>query len=324
MVDMKKIITENYAIYNGDCMDVMSEIGDGKIHMSIYSPPFGGLYNYSSDARDMSNCLNYEEFMVHYGFCVEEISRITMSGRISCVHCCDIQTSNNGNDAYTDFPGDIIRLHERHGFRYVARHTIWKEPLWVRNRTMMKNLAHKTIIDDATLGGVAHADYLLVFRKKGTNPVPVQNQYGLTHYPGEEPIPSDIRKYEMWTGDQKENKYSHFIWRHLASCIWDDIRMDRVLPFMDCKEDDDEKHVHPMQLDINDRAIMLRTNPGETVFTPFMGVGSEVYSAVALGRRGVGVELKASYFRQAAANMEACEPGIYDSKIEQRSFDFGG
>ena len=308
---MNNVITDMYAIYNGDCMDVMKELPNDKLHMSIYSPPFGGLYNYSSDARDMSNCLDYDQFFSHYKFVVQEMARITMPGRTSCVHCTDIPSGNSGKDFLRDFPGDIIRLHQKHGFRYLARHTIWKEPLWVRNRTMSKVLAHKTICDDGCLGGVASADYLLVFRKAGENPVPVIHKTGLDHYAGGEPIPSDILKYRKMNGKQTGNKYSQWIWRHYASSVWDDIRIGRYLPFKDCKEDDDEKHVHPMQLDINDRAISLRTNQGETVFTPFMGVGSEVYSAVALNRKGIGVELKTSYFRQAVENMKACKPGIY-------------
>ena len=196
----------------------------------------------------------------------------------------------------------------------MGRHTIWKEPLWVRNRTMTKSLAHKTIVDDGTKGGIANADYLLVFRKKGENTAPVQNQTGLDYYPGEEPMPSDILRYKGWAGNQIENRYSHWIWRHLASSVWDDIRMGNVLPYKDCKEEDDEKHVHPLQLDVIDRAVLLRTNPGETVLTPFLGVGSEVYSAVALGRKGIGAELKASYYRQAVANMSECKQGVYVEK----------
>jgi DNA modification methylase len=308
-----QVITENYAIYNGDCIEVMDSLPDNKIHMSVYSPPFGGLYHYSSDDRDMSNSNDYDEFFDHYRFCVQGIYRITMPGRISAVHCTDIPTDNSGKGYLVDFPGDIIRLHKDCGFDFIARHTIWKEPLWVRNRTMTHNLAHKTIVEDAAYAGVASADYLLMFRKRGTNPLPLQNPNGFHgDYPGEEPMPADILKYRGWDGDQKENRYSHWIWRRLASSIWDDIRMNRVLPFQDCKDPDDEKHVHPLQLDVIDRAVILRSLPGETVFTPFMGVGSEVFSPVCLGRKGVGVELKTSYFRQAVRNLEiASAPASY-------------
>lgn len=241
--------------------------------------------------------------MTHYGFVIQELHRLTMPGRLTAVHCTDIPSGNSGQDSLMDLPGKIIALHEANGWHYVARHTIWKEPLWVRNRTMVKNLAHKTIVDDAAYAGVASADYLLVFRRSGVNPVPIANPTGLDHYAGECPIPQELLRYRGWKGKQTENRYSHWIWRRYASSIWDDINMGRVLPFRDSKDPDDEKHVHPLQLDVIDRAICLRSNPGETVLTPFMGVGSEVYGAVSLGRRGIGIELKESYFKQAVRNM---------------------
>lgn len=313
MAVVEQIISEEYAIYNGDCIEVMSEMPNGKVHFSVYSPPFGGLYNYSSDERDLSNCAGYEEFFEHYDFVVRELARITMPGRLSAVHVTDIPSSNSGKDHLIDFPGDVIKLHERNGWHFVARHTIWKEPLWVRNRTMGKNLAHKTIVDDAAYAGVASADYLLIFRKKGENPIPIEHPTGLDHYAGECPIPDELSKYKGWTGKQTENRFSHWIWRRYASSIWDDINMGRVLPYREGKDPDDEKHVHPLQLDVIDRAISLRTNPGEVVFTPFMGVGSEVYSAVMLGRKGIGAELKPSYYRQAVRNLEhAVEQGQKD------------
>jgi DNA modification methylase len=300
----KQIITDRYAIYNNDCMEVMKEIKDNKIHLSIYSPPFGGLYHYSSNDRDLSNSFDYNEFLEHYRFIIKELFRITIPGRITAVHCADIPTGNTGHDHLVDLPGDIIRLHNDIGFKYIARHIIWKEPLWVRNRGMTKNLSHFITVKDAAYAGVASSDYLLIFRKKGDNPIPIEHPTGFEFYAGECPIPEEYQKFKNWTGDQKKNSWSHMIWRRYASSIWDDIRMARVLPFIDCKENDDEKHVHPLQLDIIDRCVMLRSNPNETVFTPFMGVGSEVYGAVINHRRGMGVELKASYYRQAVKNLE--------------------
>lgn len=297
------VITNDYAIYNGDCIEVMSGLPSESIHFSVYSPPFAGLYVYSSNERDISNCQDYDQFFQHYGYVVSDLNRLTIPGRLTAVHCTDIPTGNSGQDALMDLPGKIIALHEDLGWHYVARHTIWKEPLWVRNRTMVKNLAHKTIVDDAAYAGVASADYLLMFRKRGENPIPIANPTGLDHYAGECPIPQELMKYKGWKGKQTENRYSHWIWRRYASSIWDDITMGRVLPFRDGKDPDDEKHVHPLQLDVIDRAICLRSNPGETVLTPFMGVGSEVFGAVSLGRRGIGIELKESYFKQAVKNM---------------------
>jgi len=313
-------ITSEYALYNGDCIEVMQSLPAERIHFSIYSPPFGGLYHYSSNERDLSNCLDYDKFFDHYRYVVRELFRVTMPGRLTAVHCTDIPSSNSGKDHLIDFPGDIIRLHQDEGWGMVARHTIWKEPLWVRNRTLTKNLAHKTIVDDAAYAGVASADYLIVFRRKGENPIPIANPTGLDHYAGESPIPAELLRYKGWTGKQTENRFSHWIWRRYASSVWDDINMGRVLPFQDCRDPEDEKHVHPLQLDVIDRAVCLRTNPGETVFTPFMGVGSEVYGAVANGRKGLGVELKPSYYRQACANLPSAVEEYSESRDQTEMF----
>jgi len=219
----------------------------------------------------------------------------------------DVPSGNSGVDNLVDFPGDIIRLHRRLGFDYIARYHVWKEPLGVRNRTMAKNLAHKTIVEDSSRCSVASADYLLVFRRKGTNPIPIAHPHGLTDYAGERIIPHELQSYRGWTGNQIENRYSHWIWRQYASAFWDDVRIDRVLPFKESRDEDDEKHVHPLQLDVIDRCVVLWSNPGEIVLTPFMGVGSEVYGAVTAGRFGIGIELKPSYYRQALKNLESIE-----------------
>lgn len=314
---LDQLITPAYAIYNGDAMEVLPALPAASLHLSVYSPPFGGLYHYSSSERDLSNAGSYEEFFEQYGYFVRELARATMPGRCSAVHCTDIPTGNSGGDAYTDFPGDIIRLHQAAGFGYVARHCIWKEPLAVRNRTMIKDLTHKTIVDDSTLGGVASADYLLIFRRHGANPVPVTHEAGFTAYHGAARPPAEVLRYQGWQGSQLENRYSQWVWRQYASSVWDDVRgnlgqFDRrdvmaVLPYREARDEEDEKHVHPLQLDVIRRVVDMRTNPGETVLTPFMGVGSEVYAAVELGRRGIGIELKAAYYRQAVKNLAALE-----------------
>jgi DNA modification methylase len=298
-------LTDRWAIYNGDCMEVMPDLPDGSIHLSVYSPPFAGLYHYTSSERDLSNCADYDEFFEQYGFVVDELSRVTMPGRITAVHCMDTPTGNSGGDALTDFPGDIIRLHRQHGWDYVARYHVWKEPLTVRNRTMKKDLAHRTLVEDSTRCSVASADYLLIFRRHGDNPVPVVHPMGLTEYAGERPIPHELQRYRNWTGNQRENRYSHWIWRQYASAFWDDVRLDRVLPYREARDDEDERHVHPLQMDVIDRCLVLWSNHGERVLTPFMGVGSEVYGAVRNGRIGIGVELKPSYYRQAIKNLES-------------------
>lgn len=301
-------------------MEVMPTFPDGSMHLSIYSPPFAGLYHYSSSERDLSNSRDYGEFFHHYEFVVRELYRLTMSGRMTAVHCMDVPSGNTGLDYLVDFPGDIIRMHERIGFRYVARYSVWKEPLTVRNRTLTKALAHKSIVDDSSRCTVASADYLLVFRRKGVNPIPIAHPHGLMRYAGERKVPSELLRYKGWTGKQTENRYSHWIWRQYASAFWDDVRLDRVLPYKPARDQEDEKHVHPLQLDVIERALILWSNPGENVITPFLGVGSEVYGAVRNGRRGIGVELKPSYYNQAVKNLLSA--ASTPEEDDQPSFEF--
>ena len=331
------LITDRYALYNGDAMEVMESLPDGFAHAVIYSPPFAygdegaggaGLYKYSSSERDLSNAGGYTEFFEVYGYFLKELHRITMPGRCHAVHCMDTPLSNSGGDALTDFPGDLIRIHQDTGFEWIARHAIWKEPLAVRNRTMTKDLTHKTIVEDASRGGVAGSDYLLIFRKKGANPIPVEHPQGFTGYHGASHPPADVLRYQGWTGSQLENRYSHWVWQQYASSVWDDIRgnlgrwddrdHDAVLPYREARDEEDEKHVHPLQLDVIYRFIEMRTNPGERAFTPFMGVGSEVYGAVKLGRLGAGAELKPSYYRQAVKNL-----GTLDGTAAEQDDLFG-
>jgi DNA modification methylase len=302
-----QVITDQYALYNGDCCEVLPTLAADSVHLSIYSPPFCGLYHYSSSEQDMSNCRNYDEFFEHYAYLVREIFRVTMPGRITAVHCMDVPKDGANICGFTDFPGDIIRLHEKIGFEYTPRVCIWKEPLTVRNRTMSKALAHRTIVDDATLTNCAAADYLIMFRKRGENPVPVCHSTGLDSYAGDRKIPHDLNRFRNWKGKQTENRYSHWIWRQYASSFWDDIRLDRVLPYKEAKDSEDERHVHPLQLDVIERVCVLKSNPGEIVLTPFMGVGSEVYGSVINGRKAVGIELKESYYRQAVRHVRSAK-----------------
>jgi len=316
--------TENYSIYNSDCMYLMPAMDDESIDLSVYSPPFAGLYNYSSSINDLSNCSSKEQFLTQYEYVIAEIARITKPGRITAVHCQDIIGSAAGGSMW-DFPHEIIKLHEKYGFQYRNRITIWKEPLKVRMRTMVRSLMHKLIVEDSTECFTAMPDYVLVFKRKGENQVPVVHPRGLTEYSGDTPIldnilsawnnanKSDLSKTELWDHlqtafadheDPKSNRLSHYIWQRYASSVWDDVRINNILPFKEARGEDDEKHVHPLQLDVIDRLIDLYTNPDEVVFTPFMGVGSEVYSAVRKGRKGIGVELKESYYAQAEANLE--------------------
>ena len=304
-------IKDNYAIYNGDCMDVLPQLDQNSVDLSVYSPPFAGLYNYSSSERDFSNCENKEQFLQQYDFLVAEMARVTKPGRINAVHVTDVF---DNTCRLWDFPHEVIKLHLKHGFEYRNRITIWKEPLKVRMRTMVQSLMHKFIVEDSTKCFTAMPDYVLVFTKKGENEVPVTHPYGINHYAGEIPIlPNILRAWnnankaelnaeQLWehlnnvNKDDEITKLNHYIWQRYASSVWDDIRGDNILPFRDSKEEDDEKHVHPLQLDVIDRLVELYSNPSEVILTPFMGVGSEVFSPVSMGRKAIGIELKDSYF----------------------------
>lgn len=329
----EQTITDDYAIYNSDCMYVMPQLEKESIDLSIYSPPFAGLYNYSSSPNDFSNCETKEQFLEQYEYLIAEIARVTKKGRITAVHCTDVFDNTS---RLWDFPNEIIRMHERHGFEYRNRITIWKEPLKVRMRTMVQSLMHKFIVEDSTRCFTAMPDYILIFTKKGENQVPVTHPNGLTRYFGDTPILPNIlqawnnahssdltaeqlwehlnKKYKDWE-DPKSNKLSHYIWQRYASAVWDDVRIDNVLPYRESKEEDDEKHVHPLQLDVIDRLVELYSNKGEVVLTPFMGVGSEVYSPVSLGRKAIGIELKDSYYKQAIKNLQFAPTRFKD--IEQ-------
>ena len=333
-----QVIKENYAIYNSDCMEVISTLKENSIDLSVYSPPFAGLYNYSSSERDFSNCESKEQFLEQYEYLIKEMARVTKPGRITAVHCTDVF---DNTCRLWDFPHEIIRLHTKYGFEYRNRITIWKEPLKVRMRTMVQSLMHKFIVEDSTKCFTAMPDYVLIFTKKGENEVPVTHENGLKYYAGEIPIlpnilrawnnanDSDINEAQLWDylnktfkdhKDPKTNKLSHYIWQRYASSVWDDIRIDNVLPFRDSREEDDEKHVHPLQLDVIDRIVELYSNPDEVVFTPFMGVGSEVFSPVSLGRKAIGIELKDSYYKQAILNVKEADKRYRNTVTQKELF----
>ena len=326
--------TDTYSLYNSDCMLVLPTLDNESIDLSVYSPPFAGLYNYSSSENDFSNCESKEQFLEQYEFLVAEIARVTKAGRITAVHCTDVF---DNTCRLWDFPNEIIRIHTKYGFEYRNRITIWKEPLKVRMRTMVQSLMHKFIVEDSTKCFTAMPDYVLVFTKKGENLVPVTHPFGMNNYAGETPIlpnilrawnnanESNLNESELWEHLNKVNesdkitKLNHYIWQRYASSVWDDIRIDNVLPFKDSKEEDDEKHVHPLQLDVIDRIIELYSNPNEVVLTPFMGVGSEVYSPVSMGRKAIGIELKDSYYKQAILNMKEASTRFVNDDFKQQS-----
>lgn len=318
----EQIIEDNYAIYNSDCMYVLPTLENESIDLAIYSPPFANLYIYSSSENDMSNVSSNEEFLQQYEYLVKEMSRITKKGRINAIHITDLC---NISGTLEDFPHEIIKLHKKYGFEYKNRITVWKEPNKVRIRTMVQSLMHKYIVEDSTKCFTANPDYILIFKKKGDNEIPVTHKFGLRNYAGSTPIlpnmltawnnanKSNLTAVELWdrlNKEKKDNKISklnYYIWQRYASSVWDDVREGNLLSFKDSKEDDDEKHVTPTQLDVIDRIVDLYSNPNEVVLSPFMGIGTDIYSPVSLGRKAIGIELKDSYFKQAVINMKTAK-----------------
>ena len=271
----------------------------------------------------MSNNATYDGFYAHYEFLVRQLSRVTKPGRINAVHCMDIPNPGQ-KTGYHDLPGRLIELHARHGFDFQGRICIWKEPLAVAIRTRLKHLQHKALVKDSSGATIAAADYLLIFRKRGENTEAITHEGGgLKEYYGANQVPAELWQYRD-EPEQSQNKFSHWIWRQYASSVWMDIRTANsqvsgdgrkckaVLSYKDARDPDDEKHVHPLQLDVIHRAVQLWSNPSDVVLTPFMGVGSEAYGALYQGRRAVGVELKESYFRQAVKNISEVNQDMRD------------
>jgi DNA modification methylase len=311
-------LNDKFALYHADCMEVLPTLPDRSIDVSVYSPPFPELYQYSDDPRDMTNCTSYDESIDQYRFVVREIARLTKPGRLSCVHCTDLR---RGSLYQRDFPGDIVRVHEELGMHFFCRVTIWKDPWEFARRTRMKSLMHKTVsVVDSAQSRIAPPDYLLVFKKSGVNATPVKHEKGFRYYAGKTPIPPDlIKDYGHYEGDPRNNLLSHWIWRQYASPVWMDIRRKRIMPYQAARENPEERHVCPLQLDVIERCLILWSNPGETLLTPFAGVGSEVYSALLNCRKGIGVELKATYYRQALANLRE----VPEHHEQQDSFEVG-
>jgi DNA modification methylase len=269
-----QVVTDKYAIYNGDCVEVIPQVPNESIGLSIFSPPFAELYTYSDELADMGNSKDYKEFFTAFQFLVKELYRVMMQGRNVCVHCMDlpIQKGKEGYIGLRDFSNMIRESFESEGFIYHSRVTIWKDPVVEMQRTKALGLLHKQVKKDATMSRVGLPDYILVFRKDGERNNPVHCD-----------IPVDL-------------------WQKYASPVWADINYSNTLNLKGSRDERDEKHICPLQLDTIDRLITLYSNAGDTVFTPFMGIGSEVYQSILRGRNGIGVELKESYFNLAAKN----------------------
>lgn len=272
-------ISNRYAMYQGDCVETMQGIPDNSVHYSIFSPPFASLYTYSNSDRDMGNSRDNDEFQQHFLYLIVQLYRVIMPGRLVSVHCMNLPAmkSRDGFIGVKDFRGDIIRAFTDAGFIFHSEVTVWKNPVTEMQRTKALGLLHKQIRKDSAMSRQGLPDYIVTFRKPGENPEPIPH----TH----ETFPVDV-------------------WQRYASPVWMDIRQSNTLQRKSARDEKDEKHICPLQLDVIERCIDLWTNPDDIVLDPFAGIGSVPYQAVIMGRRGLGVELKDSYFAQAINNME--------------------
>lgn len=312
-------IGKNYALYNGDCIEVLRDIPDNSIHGIGFSPPFASLYTYSASERDLGNARSEEEFLKNFRFAAEQFFRVLMPGRILWCHCMDIPAmkERDGYIGLHDFPGDLIRLFQSVGLIYHSRVLIWKDPLVEATRTKALGLMHKQIVKDSSMCRQGLPDYVIAVRKPGENPERVAHPEGFTGYIGEdEPqaekqtrpaVSTDDPKYVAHEAYNEKPVYSHQVWRRYASPVWMDIRQSNTLNRTAARGEGDERHICPLQLDVIARCWELWSNPGDTVLSPFAGIGSEIYQALLMGRRGIGVELKPEYYQQAVINCEQAE-----------------
>lgn len=309
MKAVDQIVTKDYAIYQGDSCELIRAIPGDSIHFGIHSPPFEGLYKFSNYDRDISNNEG-QGFWEHYAFLIQELMRVTMPGRLHAVHCMQLPTSKvrHGFIGIRDFRGEIVRAYEDAGWIFHSEVCIWKDPVIAQQRTKSLRLLHKQIVKDSTMSGQGLADYVLSFRKPGDNPEPVAG--GFSRYVGDGKEPDRSKYTSPMDG---RNWYSIEVWQRYASPVWMDINQTRTLQYRGGRDEKDEQHISPLQLDVIERCIDLWSNPGDVVLTPFLGIGSEVYSAVEMGRKGIGFELKPSYFRQAAKNIAALHEARTDN-----------
>jgi len=314
-------ITDDHALYRGDCCEVMKGIPTDSVHMSVFSPPFGSLYSYTDAVADMSNVRTDQEFFAGMDFMVGELFRVMMPGRIVAFHCMNLPSTKerDGFIGVKDFRGDLIRQFQAHGFIYHSEVVIWKDPLIASTRTHALGLSHKQTVEDSAMCRAGIPDYVIAMRKPGVNPEPVSHKpAGFTRWIGPpEREPKAERKPEPG-----KNKYSHEVWQRYASPVWFDIDPSDTLQRASAREDDDSRHICPLQLTVIRRCVELWSNRGDVVFSPFAGIGSEGYVAIEERRRFVGVELKESYYRQAVRNLTAAaklttQGTLYDTTSEE-------
>jgi len=293
-----------YLMIHGDCVEVLRGIPSDSVHMSVFSPPFGSLYSYTDALQDMSNVRTDVEFFEGMDFMVAELHRAMMPGRLVSFHCMNLPSTieRDGFIGIRDFRGDLIRQFQRHGFIFHSEVVIWKDPLIAATRTHAIGLAHKQIVQDSSICRAGIPDYLITMRKHGKNLEPISHRpAGFERWIG----PPDREPKQEKKKEAGKNKYSHEVWQRYASPVWFDIDPSDTLQRTSAREDEDSRHICPLQLTVIRRAVELWSNPGDTVLSPFAGIGSEGYVALEEGRRFVGIELKESYYRNACANLEA-------------------
>lgn len=293
----------DWTVYNGDCVEVVKGIPDDSVGFSVFSPPFASLYVYSNSERDMGNSSDYAEFWEHFGYLVDELYRVIKPGRLVSVHCMNLPTTKqwHGYIGLQDFRGDIIRRYQESGFIYHSEVCIWKDPVTAMQRTKAIGLLHKQIKKDSCMSRQGIPDYVCTFRKPGENPDPVAGEF------------------DHFAGDQKQFKntgnLSIDIWQRYASPVWMDINPSNTLQFRSARDEKDERHICPLQLDVIERCLQLWSNPGDIVLSPFAGIGSEGYVSIKHERKFIGIELKESYFKTAVSNLRAAEVEMSEGRL---------
>lgn len=310
-----QVVNDRYAIYQGDACELIRSIPGASIHFGMHSPPFEGLYKFSAFDRDISNNDDPQTFFEHYGFLISELLRVTMPGRLHAVHVMQLPR-NKGRDGFVgmrDFRGEVVRAYEDAGWWFHSEVCIWKDPVVAQQRTKSLRLLHKQVLKDSALSGQGLADYVVVFRKPGDNPKALAGPFET--FAGEG-LDLSLEAYNAQVGQHSgggraawtyEQWVSILVWQRYASPVWSDIRQTRTLQYRGGRDTLDEQHISPLQLDVIERCVDLWSAPGETVLTPFLGIGSEVFGAVSAGRRGIGFELKPSYFQQAVRNLASVD-----------------
>ena len=295
---------ERWALYHGDCVEVIKGIPDDSIHYSLFSPPFASLFTYSDSERDMGNSKSDTSFYKHFRFLVRELYRTIMPGRLVSIHCMNMLATitKDGYIGLKDFRGGIIKVFGWAGFIFHSEIVIWKDPLIQAVRTKALGLAHKQIVKDSAMCNQGLPDFIITMRKPGVNPEPVSHPNGFTKYVGKEHEPR-AQKHP----NPRVNKYSHEVWQRYASPVWFDINQTHTLNVSGARDDKDERHVCPLQLQTIERCLELWTNPEDTVLSPFAGIGSEGYQAIQQKRNYIGIELKESYFKTAVKNLQSID-----------------